>query len=493
MALPQARRGAVWALEGRDALGADARTARGRPPFAGAARGSDPAGGGLLASRSVKAAARLANRLLASALAAGCAAAPTPHLSAGSAGEPRVPLVVVPGVTGAVLRERGGGEVVFGTGPRFLLPHDRGYGVARALGSAEDGLEPFAVIREVRLGPFVRRPVYEPLVQSLLAAGYSLGDLARPRPQDDLFLFAYDWRQDNVMSAGALASALERLRAARGAARLEVDLLCQSNGAHICRYYARYGGAALERTEAGDAAPPAALAVRRLLLVGASNGGSLRILREMNRGRRYVPVAGRWFSPEVFFTLASLYDDLPREGRGLFLDGEGRPLEVDLYDPASWDAYGWSVFAPAAARRAERRPDLFGDRAQRLAFLAANLARARRFQAVLAREAAPPPEAIYYLVENGDSPTPARAALVREGGRWETFFVGDPYVEQRPALRALLADAGDGHATLESQRALSAQELAALGEPPRRISGPHFETILEPATLEQLVAIVSAR
>ena len=63
--------------------------------------------------------------------------------------------------------------------------------------------------------------------------------------------------------------------------------MCQSNGERICRYLAKYGAATLEEAEAGRTAPLPGIAIEKVLLVGTSNAGSLRILRELNRGRSY--------------------------------------------------------------------------------------------------------------------------------------------------------------------------------------------------------------
>ncbi len=404
----------------------------------------------------------------------------------------RTPLVFVPGVTGTVLRDGRSGAIVWGSGRRFLLPRDGGYRLAPPLDGSRDGIEPWRVLLEVHLGPFLRRPVYQPLVDALTAAGYTFGDLQRPRPGDDFFLFGYDWRRDNVEAAARLAAGLARVRSARGAGRLGIDLVCQSNGAHVCRYLAKHGSADLEVAEAGGTSPPPGVAIRRLVLVGASNGGALRILREMNRGRRYLPVAGRRFLPEVFFGMEALYQDLPADAQDLFVDADGAPHAVDLYDPSAWERYGWSLYGDDAARRVERRPDRFGTAAERRVFLAAALERARRLQRVLARDAPGFGPTALHLLENADAPTPARAVLVEDDGGRETFFAGDDFVERRPGLLALTTAVGDGHASLASQRRLSPQELGALAESPRRVHGPHFETILEPATLSHIVAIATA-
>jgi hypothetical protein len=397
------------------------------------------------------------------------------------------PLVLVPGVTGSSLWDPATGEVAFGSGRSFLCPRDGGYRIAPALDGA-DGLKALDVIRRIRLA-WVDKPVYQPVVDAAVRMGYRLGDLERPEPEDSLFLFAYDWRDDNVASSRRLAALLEGVRQARGEERLAVDLLCQSNGAHVCRWFAKYRDLRAAEVEAGRG-PATRLDVAKLVLLGTSNGGSLRILREMNRERRYLPWIGRVFRPEVFFAMRSLYQDLPHDAASLFVDAEGDSLDVDLYDAASWERYGWSVFDPQAARRVARNdPEgRFGTADERSTFLRDALAQARRFQRLLASDAPAWAGATTYLLENGTRSTPHRAVLRRTAHGWETLFPDEPGL--RAALRERLLAPGDGHATLASQRRLSAQELAGLRQV-RRIEGAHFESILETGTLEAVLDVLA--
>ena len=347
---------------------------------------------------------------------------------------PSVPVVFVPGVTGVVLRDARTGEVVWGEGRNLLGPRDGGERLA--LGP-QDALEPVGPIDEIRVFG-IQKPIYGPLRELLVRAGYV--------PGETLFFFGYDWRRDLVESAGRLGDWLEEVRREQSREHLEVDLVCQSSGAHLCRYLAKYG-------------LPPTLTVRRMVLVGASNGGSLRILRELDRGRRYVPLVGRFMSPEVLFTFPSLFQDLPIYRRDLFLDEKGKPLDVDLWDPGSWRLYGWSV----QDRDAELRRVLSD---------------ARRFQEMLRADSPRFGNTRVYVVGSTDQPTPDRAVLVRDGKEWKTYFTGDAWLRRRPTLEALATAEGDEHATTASQDWLSPQERAALTLPPHRVKGGHFEALL---------------
>lgn len=396
-------------------------------------------------------------------------------------------MVFVPGVTGSELEKAATGRAAWGSGRALFVPRDGGYELALPIGARPEDpvasrLVPGGVLDELRIGP-LRKAVYGPFLASLETAGYRRGDLSAPAPGDTLFGFEYDWRRSNVDSARALFERLDRLRRARGEEELTVDLVCQSNGVHVCRYLVRHGGASLAAAAAG-AEPPPWLRVRNLVLVAGSNGGSLRILHQLDRGRIYVPLIGRRMLPETLFTFRSLYEDLPHDPEGRFVDREGRPLEVDLYDPASWTRFGWSVFAPETAARLARagRPDLFGSRDEREAYLARVLTAARRFQRLLAAD--PPADATpcYHLVGDAYVPTAQRAVLERTAAGWRTLFTGDRALRRGSYVHDLTTAPGDFHATLESQTTLSPRERERQVGQPFLLEGGHFELILDRAS-----------
>ena len=395
-------------------------------------------------------------------------------------------VVVVPGITGVELADSETGDVAWGLGRNLLTPADGGYRLAVSISTAGiDRLRPTRAIRRMKIGPF-SKPIYAPLVHQFESAGWVEGDLRQPAPGQNFFFFAYDWRRDNSRSAAELAAQLGRLAALRGD-RLPVALICQSNGSYICRYLLKFGAVSLADAERGLRRPPKDVAIEQLILVGTANGGSLRILHQLNETRRYVPTFGRSFHPEVSFTFESLYQDLPSYREDLFVDPEGHDLAVDLWDAESWQRYGWSVFAPKVAARVRSRPDLFADAAARRDFLERALDRARRFQSLL-RLDIDIGRTHYYMIENHGLPTPDRAVLRRHDSGWETLITGDRGLRQLGIVDAVTST-GDGHATTRSQRWLTAGELAAFGASPLVTDGEHFEMIIRPTALSHLLDI----
>jgi hypothetical protein len=402
--------------------------------------------------------------------------------------ETRTPVVLLPGTTGTRLADAETGRLVWGNGRSVFFPRDGGRSMALPIGldpAAADDVVAAGPVTEIRVG-FFKFEFYRKLIRLMEANGYRYGDLERPTPEDSFFIFGYDWRYGNASAARDLAARLQELRRVRGEDVLEVDLICQSNAGRVARYMIKYGGATLEEAEAGRGRPPERIRVDKLILVGTDNGGALGILEELDRGRSYFPILGlgRKIRPEVVFTFRSLYEGFPPAGRRMFVDEDGEILDVDLYDPESWETYGWSIFSAKAEKRLAGKPDagLFGDEPARRAFLARHLDRGRRMHRLLAADVPELGASRYYMVQNAYRPTDTRAVLVRRKGRWRTLFLRDKPVRKDDYLMTLVAEPGDGHATVESQMSLSPQERQALVHPPVLVDALHRLVVLREAT-----------
>ncbi|HEY0371779.1 MAG TPA: hypothetical protein VGD79_07240 [Thermoanaerobaculia bacterium] len=379
---------------------------------------------------------KLAALLVVTLLALGCASAPPPPAPAIHGDRPAV--VLVPGMTGSRLCDADG-KLLWGDSMRLLRPWDGGARLALPLDGSRDDIRPCGPIREMRVAQW-RKDIYGGLIDFLQRNG------------ENVYVFDYDWRRDNIEAARQLVAMLEKIGNPR------VQLICQSNGGYICRYAARFGDVSLDDAERGLRRPPAGVTIEQLILVGTTNGGSMRILREFNRGRQYIPVVGRRFRREVFFTYPALYQDLPAYRRDLFVDAD-----VDVFDAASWRKYNWSIYERSTPSDEQER------------FLVDQLSYARRMHNLLHRtDDAPLPR--YHSIQSVDFPTPTRARLERDGNRWRTIFLDE--------------DFGDLHATQASQEWLSAPETAALAAPPVHVHGEHFELITTGETRALLLHIL---
>ncbi len=401
------------------------------------------------------------------------------------------PVVFIPGMTGTKLVDPATGKMLWGSATQLLRPRDGGYSVALPVGYGElmkSRLRATSPILRMRLLTW-SKPIYQPIVDRLTQGGYRLGRLEAPDTDDSLFFFNYDWRADNLLTVRQLDRQLEALRQAHGG-EVAVDLVCQSNAAKICRYLAKYGALPLDQAEQG-VQPKSRYQIRKLVLAGASNNGSIRVLELLIHGRSYIPVVGRRLLPETFFTLRPLFDDLPPERKDLFFDRQGESLPVDLFNPQMWREYGWSIFGKAeTARVAKRgRSDLFGNAQERFRYLAQRLDRSQRLHRLLQIESPWFPNVDYYRLENQSVPTVDRALLTQQDGVWQTVFPEDDLIQDDPLLFELATVPGDGHATLASQRYLSGQESAAM-KGTAMVEGGHFEMVVEPPGLQALTSFL---
>ena len=414
--------------------------------------------------------------------------------------EPEItrPAILVPGLTGSRLRNRSSKRWIWGTTLRFFFPRDRGLELALPITDSEDDGEAVDAILELKLLGYKRR-IYRPLVESLESAGYRFGSLRRPGAEDTLFVFAYDWRRANLDAVRSLHAELDRLAALHRKSfpdRSEeprFDLICQSNAARICRYLIKYGTVTPEQADDGQRASHPSYAIDRVILVGASNGGALRSLHELNRGRRYVPLVGRFLGPESLFTLRPLFEDLPFGRSDLFVDPDGQPLAITLEDPRTWVNLQWSLFHPRFERRLRkaRWREKLGSRQRQRDYLSAQLQTARRLYDLLAADGRPLHSSHYYLIENESLPTPTRAVVEERKGRWRTRFSSDKKIKKNHRLEPVTATSGDGHATIESQRALSAAEQLAIRDR-WQASGSHFAIMVQRATHDRILQFLGA-
>ncbi len=402
-------------------------------------------------------------------------------------------VVFVPGMTGTQLAEPASGKLLWGATRQLFFPRDGGYSLALPIvgegeSSPVSALRPLAPILEIGI-PGFRKPIYRPVVERLVSEGRTYGRLEEPHADADFFFFNYDWRQDNLAAVMSLDRQLASLDRERGG-DLQVDLVCQSNAAKICRYLTKYGAVPLEQAATGEFAQRE-YEIRRVVLAGSSNGGSLRVLELLATGRSYVPWVGRKLRPETFFTLRPLFDDLPLGRSDLFIAESGATLNIDLLSASTWRQMGWSVFGRAESARADRPQHrrLFGTVEDRLHYLQAQLDRARTLHDLLQRDSPFFPRVAYFRLENESTATVDRALVRDAGNRKETIFPSKSSQGSLGDLMEQLIQPGDGHATIASQRQLSPQENAVL-EDAKLVTGGHFEMVVQEPGLDALVAFL---
>jgi pimeloyl-ACP methyl ester carboxylesterase len=384
------------------------------------------------------------------------------------------PIIIIPGVTGSELVARATGEKLW---PE-LFPKDK-EALALPITSTtfsenRDDVVASRIIESANLIKFMPEiGVYGALLKALeTQGGYRRGDIDAPSSdgdRDTYYLFAYDWRRDNVESARKLAEKIADIKRQTNRPDLRFDIIAHSMGGLIARYFAMYGDADV----LGDRQPRpdwrGAQSIGRLVLFGTPNAGSMDALRtliygysitEANKPRvNLFKSLGR----VTIFTAPSVYQLLPRKTSARFYDAKLEPVKIDLYDVETWKRYHWSAaFDPEVINRelkasvkklgeSEGRPAAAKTLALREAYLQAVLKRAASFQEALDVSSAPPDTLRLHLVGGDCEQTLAGALIVDVKGKPRTFFYPShiPRQLRKEAFNKLFIP-GDGRVTRQS-------------------------------------------
>ena len=365
------------------------------------------------------------------------------------------PVILIPGVLGSRLfdrrerAERWPGstlQLLTRSKQNLVLPFN-----PLTLQPVDDGLEASGLFEEV-----LNSDYYGAILRTLRQAGGfvpgKLGTHADPRVRR-YYVFAYDWRQDNVATATRLDALIEQLRRDYDDPSLKVNVIAHSMGGLITRYYLRYGTVdALEGEGTFPLNMRGAAKIGTVVLLGTPNLGSVSALQSMLLGHK---VGLRRIEPEVLATMPSVYQLLPHPLTDWSVDSGGKDLDLDLYDVATWKRMQWSVFDPAVIGRVRagfKRPgeaDAYVSALQ--AYFARNLERARRFIWSVTFEE--PSSPVRFVVFGGDCVlTPARIVVEPQGDRsLARLFPAD--VQHRIAgvdYSRLMLEPGDGAVTKPS-------------------------------------------
>lgn len=308
-------------------------------------------------------------------------------------------MIVIPGILGSELINANTGEKVW---PSAFRTTEEGLPMSPDLAANRDHLVHGKIIETLRLARvFPEVYVYRDLLEALRQyAGYREGDWENPGAagdKDTYYVFAYDWRQDNVANARALVTRMDRLKGTLNRPDLKFNVVAHSMGGLIARYAAMYGDADLPP---GDSAiQPTWLGaehISKIVMIGVPNEGSADAFATLVDGysiteglRRRVPLLNK-LSTEDAVRTPSVFQLLPHDVAVRFLNENLQALEIDLFDAEVWKRYGWSAInSPDFRRRyvakitAEANQPANGRLEDLDAYLATTLKRARRFHQAL--------------------------------------------------------------------------------------------------------------
>jgi len=284
--------------------------------------------------------------------------------------------------------------------------------------------------------------------------GYVPGKAGTP-PDDKrprYYVFSYDWRQDSIVSAAALEELILQIQSDYNNPDLQVDIIAHSLGGLVARYYARYGSVDLLNGNDFPVTMTGADNIRRMVLLGTPNLGSVSAIMAFVEGSR---PGLRLIPPETMMTMPSVYQLFPHALNNWLVTADGDILERDQFDALIWQRFQIGPWDPALAERLKDRPHSNQAAPDYLAslqaYFAVQLERARRFTWSLT--VAQPQHPMRTILLGGDcAPTPAK--LLVEEIHGESQLRLWPQHVQKPDrgidYSKLMLEPGDGTVTKAS-------------------------------------------
>ena len=363
------------------------------------------------------------------------------------------PVILIPGLMGSQLARESGEEIWIGSIWKLLLSDYREAALRidpETLMPVNDGVRATGITSR-----FAGREFYSAILDTLeTAGGYTRARPGEPPNDGDrhYYVFAYDWRQDNVHTVRRLHEFIEQIRSDHRDPDLQVDIIAHSMGGMIARYYLRYGTVDVTEDNRFPVNYHGEGVIRRIALLGTPNLGSVESLKAFIVGRR---IGLRTIPPEVLMTFPSFYQLFPHPLNDWLIDVDGRPVDRDPFDISTWRHYRWSVFDPNLRERIQARYDQDEEAKARLSLLERyfhkHIERGRRFMWSLTVNLEREP---WQLVVMGGAChlTPARMVVESSATGHELHLTPDDIDQPRPGVEydRLMLEPGDGTVTKAS-------------------------------------------
>lgn len=367
----------------------------------------------------------------------------------------RLPVIIIPGLIGSELINKATSERVWfrlgrSSSDDLRLP------ISPDIKANKDNLTAGDMLRKIKIfkfAPEVR--VYDKLVNVLQDDGFKEGKFDKPEDggdADTFYVFSYDWRLDNVENAQLLLKKLDALRVRYKRPNLKFNIIAHSMGGLIARYAAMYGSADLT-AQSPRSTWKGANYFNTISLVATPNAGAATSLNSLlngfslfGNGKINLPFI-QSLSRFDLFTIPSIYQLLPHDGRLRAFDEKLQPIKVDIYDPATWEKYGWAAYTkPEFTKKLDGATPEQGK-----AYFEAVLGRAKLFQAALdAKPAFKSPFPTFYLGAGCKQTIDGLILRQDKDGAWKTDFGSPSYtrsdgvkMSSKETKKSLLSS-GDG-------------------------------------------------
>ena len=365
--------------------------------------------------------------------------------AAKSHGPDRNPIIVMPGILGSKLKQKGTDKNVWGTFfGEFVNPNTaenvRILSLPMSIGSRPseliDDVVPNGVLDTIKvkvLGIPLAVSAYTDILVSLGAGGYRDQDFGKAGAIDygkehyTCFQFGYDWRRSISESAIALhnfildkqryVKAENEKRFGKQKKPVRFDIVAHSMGGLVLRYYLRYGtqelpadGSLPELTWEGKKH------IDKVVLIGTPSAGSLDSLSNLVDGANFGFFLPN-YPPSILGTYSSLYQLLPRTRHGMVQESKTGE-KVDLFDPKLWEEMEWGLADPQEEKYLRQMLPEVPSGAQRRAIAlehqAKMLAQAEQLHRALDQPAEPPESLKYFLIAGDAADTSSLFHLDKE-------------------------------------------------------------------------------
>jgi len=364
------------------------------------------------------------------------------------------PVILIHGIMGSKLRNRNSlQELWFGNLSKLLFSNYSHIGLKidyETLTPIKTELEPYDIADKA-----VGTDFYGAIINTLQAYGsYELTKIGTQVKDKNrhLYIFTYDWRQDNVRSAAKLYDFIQQLQIDYNDPDLKVDLVAHSMGGLVSRYYLRYGNVDVLNENDFPINLKGAKNIRKVVLLGTPNLGSVgsveSFITGMQIGLRKIPT-------EILVTMPSVYQLFPHSINDWLINIKGEKLDRDVFDSQIWQRFQWSIFDPKVQTKIISQFEDAKEGKEYLEILKKyfhkHLERARRFVWSLSVPIADIPYNI--IVMGGDCNLTSARILVEEVDG-ESVTRLSPSVIKNPLpnidYNALMLEPGDGTVTKAS-------------------------------------------